>query len=202
MASGGQRDMEVEAHLGRTIESEFLYYAKSELAFKVSEELENANTGETVTLHLKNPEGSGVTAVFPPVRVSTAARSYVRVYDTFSAAPSGGTSADVQNVLMDAGNGPPDTGEITAQTDVTFTESSTHIADLVGSGVGAGAAGGATTFPLAGLEPGRQIVIEVEKLSTGPNEVPITARWYEVPVVYSQQTSDPKITEVTRGQAR
>lgn len=201
MASGGQRDIEVEAHLGRTTESEFLYYAKSERAFKVSEELTNTSQGDTTNLHVANPAGSGVTGVFTPIMAEAADRSYARVYDSFSTAPSGGNSADVQNVLMDASGGAPDTGGLTAKTDVSFTESSTHISRLVGSGVGGNSLGGAENLPVLALEPGREIVIEVEKLGTGNNQVPITARWYEAPVVYSEEPEDPAIDDVTRGRA-
>lgn len=201
MASGGQRDIEVESHLGRTTESEFLYYAKSERAFKVSVELTNASQGDTATLHIENPPGSGVSGIFAPIMAEAADRSYARVYDSFSTAPSGGTATDVQNVLLDSAGGAPDTGELSANTGVSFTESATHASRLVGSGVGGNSLGGSESLPVLALEPDREIVIEVEKLGTGNNQVPITARWYEAPVVYSEESEDPEVGDVTRGRA-
>lgn len=199
MASFNIRDVEVEAHLGRTTDSEFLYYAKSGRAFTVSEELTNGAQGDTSTLHIKNPAGSGVSGIFTPVLADVADRSYARIYDSFSTAPSGGASAAVQNVLLDSAGGAPDTGELTSNTGVSFTESSTHVSKLVGSGVGGNSIGGGVDLPVLALEPDREIVIEVEKLGTGNDEVTITVRWFEAPVVYSEESEDPKVGDVTRG---
>jgi len=61
MASGGQRDIELETHIGRTVSGEMWYFAKSGAAYVVSEEFTNASAGETATLTLTNPAGSGTT---------------------------------------------------------------------------------------------------------------------------------------------
>lgn len=90
MASGGQRDVELEAHIGRTVTSEMWYFSKAEQAFITSEEYTNASTGETATLTLSNAAGSGTTAVFAPIQVAVAARSYVRIYDGFRRPPPAG----------------------------------------------------------------------------------------------------------------
>lgn len=199
MASGGTRDVEVEGHLSRTIQSEFLFYAKSERAFLTSTLLENASTGDTSNLHLSNPSGSGVSAIFSLLVGSPSARSVARVYDEFSTNPSGGSSVEVDNVLLDSAGGAPDSGEVSAATDVSFSGSGTHAVDTVGGGEGAPSVGGSANMPVLALEPDREIVLEVEKTASDGNDVALTARWYEVPVVYSEVPEDPEIGEVTRG---
>lgn len=195
MASGGQRDIQIESHLGRTVSSEMWYFSRAERAFIVSEEYTNSSTGETATMTLSNPSGSGVTAIFSPIQPSAAVRSYVRVYDEFSTAPSGGGDAGVQNVLLDAAGGAPDTGEVTASRGDTFTASDTHVSETIAGGTGATAIGSARDMPVLALEPSRTIVVEVEKLASGPDPVTITARYFEVPQIFSEETEDPPVSE-------
>lgn len=199
MGSLGPRDIEVEAHLGRTIDSEFYYYAKNEVAFIASEEFTNASIGDTVALSMMNPAGSGTTAMFALIRVSTASRSYARVYDTFDSGPTGGTAADVENVLLDTGNGAADTGEVTVEKNPTYTSASTHVAEPLGGGTGGNAIASAEAMPVLALEPDRDVVIEVEKLADGPDQVSITVRWFEIPAVLTDQNTDPKFEEAIRG---
>lgn len=198
MASHGTRDVEIETHLCRTVSSETWYFAKSEQAFIVSEEYTNASTGDTVSLTLSNPSGSGTTAVFSPMNISALAQSYIRVYDEFSTAPSGGNSSDVQNVLLDSSGGAPDTGDVTADRNQSFAESATHASRVIGGGAGEGSIGASSDLPVLALEPDRTIVIEVEKLASGSDPVTITARWFEVPQVYSETTTDPPISDAVR----
>jgi hypothetical protein len=199
MASGGQRDIEVQSALSRTALSEMWYWARDERAFIVSEEYTTADTGDTATLHLKNPSGSEETAVFI-VTTAPTVQSYVRVYDEFSTAPSGGSDTTVQNILLDSGGGAPDSGVVTAATGVSFTASSTHIAQPIGGGQGAQSVGGSENLLLFGLEPDREVVIELEQLVSGDtsNESAITARWFEVPQVFSDTTADYRTEEIYR----
>lgn len=198
MTSFGLRDVEIETHLTRTIQSEFLYYSKSERAFIVSELEQNQSTGDTSNLHLKNPSESGVSAIFSLLQGAPSAPSLVTVYDQFSTAPSGGSTAEINNVLLDAAGGAPDSGEVTANTNVSFTESGTHTVKPEGGGRGSNAIGGSADMPVLSLEPGREIVLEVEKSETDGDYVGLTARWYEVPRVFSENGPDPKVDEATR----
>jgi hypothetical protein len=67
-----------------------------------------------------------------------------------------------------------------------------------GDSVGNNSIGGLVNLPILFLEPGRDAVVEVEKLGNGPDEVPIRARWFEVPVVFSESNTDPPIDETIR----
>ena len=202
MGSLGPRDIEVESHLGRTPESDFYFYAKQEIAFVANPEQENASSGDTSALLLRNPSGSGKTAVFAGVSSTPASRSYARIYDTFDSTPTAGTATTIDNVLLGSvDSGPPDAGVVEATIDPTYSVTppgDIHMSDTVGGGTGNASIGGSAELPILMLEPGRDAVIEVEKLTTGPNEVPIRARWFEVPVVYSDANTDPPLDETIR----
>lgn len=199
MTSHGLRDVETEANVGRTVESEFNYYAKWGHAYITTHLGENTSTGDTTTLHLQNPEGSGVTGVFSLLNSTPAAPSTAYVYDRFSSAPTGGTESDIMNVRMDTEGGAADVGELVANAGVTFTAESTHASRVLGGGQGSGSIGASANMPVFALEPGREIVLEVEKRTNDGDDVSITARWFEVPVVYSEWPPDPDVEEVTRG---
>lgn len=196
MASGAQRDIEANAHLSRTVGSETWYFARSEQAFITSEELSNASINDTATLTLSNPTDSGVTAVFSLIQPAVLSRSYVRVHDEFDTSPTGGTMAGVENVLLDSAGGAPDTGVVTARTGDTYTESGTHVAEPLAGGSGGQAVGDARNMPVLALEPGRDTVVEVEKLADGPNPLSITVRWFEVERVFSETTTTIDPSEV------
>lgn len=202
MASYGTRDIEIEAHLSRTPESDFYFYAKQGLAFVANPELENGGTGDTSATLLRNPEGSGKTAMFAGVSSTPAARSYARIYDTFDEEPTAGTETVIDNVLLGSvDGGPPDSGVVEATVDPTYSVTppgDIHMSDTVGGGTGNSSVGGTAELPILMLEPGRDAVIEVEKLTTGPDEAPIRARWFEVPVVFSESNTDPPIEETIR----
>jgi hypothetical protein len=172
------------------------YFARASEAYITTAELANASAGETAPLTLINPSGSGVTAVFAPIEVSTLGQSISRVYDTFDTAPSGGADATVENVILDSDNGSPDDGEVTARTGDSYTAASTHAAMLLGGGEGGVSVGGRGDMPLLAIEPGRSAVVEVEKLASGPDDVVITARWFEVPQVFSKEPVDSPLSEL------
>jgi len=202
MASNAPRDIEIEAHLSRSPESDLYFYAKQEQAFIANPELENASTGDTTAMLLRNPEGSEHTAVFAGVSSTPAARSYARIYDTFDAEPTAGTEVVIDNILLGSvDDDPPDQGVVEASTGPTYSVTlpgDRHMSEVVGGGTGGAAIGGNVELPILMLEPGRDAVIEVEKLANGPDEAPIRARWFEVPVVFSEANTDPPIDETIR----
>jgi hypothetical protein len=102
----------------------------------------------------------------------------------------------VENVILDSANGSPDDGAVTARTGDSYTAASTHAAMLLGGGEGGVSVGGRGDMPLSAIEPGRSAVVEVEKLASGPDDVVITARWFEVPQVFSKEPVDPPLSEL------
>lgn len=193
-------DISDQIYMTRTVDTEFYYFAKRGQGYIVNPEQENASTGDTVSLLLRNPSGSDTTAVFAGVNSTAAARSYIRVYDTFDSPPTAGTSAVIDNVVLDSsGGGSPTQGTIEASTNPTFsvtTPGDIHISDVVGGGTGSAASSGSATLPILMLEPGRDAVVEIEKLASGPNEAPIRARWFEVPTVFSERTEQRPYDEL------
>lgn len=198
--AGSLRQVEAEAHAGRTVLSEFYYYAKHGRAFLHSEELSNGSVGDTSAIAATNPAGSGETAIFDMVRATPSARTMARVYDEFDTAPAAGDDAGIQNVLMDAAGGVADTGVLTTAVDPTYAASvsDAHVSEAVGSGEGAPATGGQVNAPVLALEPGRQAVFETEKLRSDGDSCPMLLRWFEVPAVYSENPPKPRLSEVTR----
>lgn len=201
MTAMGDGEIDDQIHLTRTIDTEFYYFAKQESAFIANPEQENTSAGDTAALLLRNPEGSGHTAIFAGVSSSPAARSYARIYDGFDDTPVNGNPEVVDNVLLGTANGgPPETGVLEASRDPTYsvtTPDDIHLSDVVGGdSVGNNSIGGNVELPILMLEPGRDAVVEVEKLGTGPDEVPIRARWFEVPVVFSEREHKRPIEEV------
>lgn len=198
MAASG-RLLSTEAHAGRTLASEFWYYAKAGLAHLHSEELSNASVGDKSALAATNPAGSDTTAVFDLTRATPSARHMIRVYDAFDTPPPAGDAAGIENVLMDSAGGGPDVGEVTTAVNPAYTPSGDpHISEAVGSGVGAPATGGRADVPILALEPGREIVFEAEKLQSDGDTCPMVLRWFEVPTVYSERDTKPEVHEVTR----
>lgn len=193
------RLLTTEAHAGRTLASEFWYYAKAGLAFLHSEELSNIDVGDSSALSATNPAGSGWTAVFELTRATPGARTMTRVYDAFDTPPPDGDAAGIENVLMDSDGGVPDVGEVTTAVDPAYTPSGDpHVSEAVGGGTGAPATGGRADVPILALEPGRKMVFEAEKIRTDGEACPMTIRWFEVPTVFSERDPRPEIHEVTR----
>jgi len=199
MTSYGMRDVEIETHLGRSIDSEFWYYMRQGRAYTAAPDMANGGTGDTTSVAFVLPSDAARSATFAELQVAVGTRSWIRLYDTFDSAPTGGTSLAIQNVLLDRANGTPDPGRLTATQDPTFTAASTHTQELLGGGQGASAIGAAMSMPVVTVEPGRTLVLEVEKLTSGPDEVSLVPRWFETDAVYSERNTDPDFEEVVRG---
>lgn len=136
--------------------------------------------GATQTLHLKNPSDSGVTIDVQQISVVPQFVGNMAIYDNFSSAPSGGLEITVDNLRMDSEGGAPDSGNITANEQVTFTESNTHLdIPIPGGGSGGASIGDQldATKPL--IDPGREIVIEAENTSGAESPVGIICVYAE-----------------------
>jgi len=128
--------------------------------------LVSANGG-TVNLHLKNPSGSGVSAEVIEFIPAANFSGWFRVYDSFDTAPSGGTADGIDNLLMDT-NGGANSGNMTVNQDVSFTETADaeHFETVIpAGGVTGNQVGGVAMGTPPILEPGREIVMELENVS-------------------------------------
>lgn len=134
----------------------------------------------TRNLHIKNPSDSGVTVDIQQISIVPQFTGNMAIYDSFSSAPSGGSSAGIDNLRMDSANTTPDVGTMTTNEEVTFTESNTHLdIPIPGGGSGGNAIGEQleATKPL--IDPGREIVIEAENTSGASSPVGIVAVYVE-----------------------
>ena len=195
MASYGTRDIEIQAAMGRTALSDEYYAALAGQSYEVSEEYTIATTGETATLTIANPADTGVSAPIAPATADARASSYGRVYTEFTDAPSGGTEITPTNALT-ATDGTTDASALTVRRGDTFSADGPTTSRLIGGGRGASAVGGLSQLSITILEPGREAVIELEKLTSGGDEATITARWFEIPVVLSETNIDYPLSEV------
>jgi len=198
MAGGAQGDIELQARLSRTVLSDYYYHALNETAYSVNEELTNSATGDTAAVEFTNPADSGHTAIFPVVHPSARAPSTARVYDEFSSGPSGGDTVEIGNALSDSGNNSGGDSVLNCTANSSFTETNRDATDQIGGGSGGQASGGGADMPAMFIEPGRTHVVEVEKVETDGDNVSITARWFEVPVVFSEETPDFEMDELYR----
>lgn len=134
----------------------------------------------TRNLHIKNPSDSGVVVDVQQVSIVPQFTGNMAIYDAFSSAPSGGSAAGIDNLRMDSEGGPPDAGNTTANEEVTFTASGTHLDVPIPGGGSGGAAIGEqleATKPL--IEPGREIVVEAENTSGSSSPVGIVCVYVE-----------------------
>lgn len=137
-----------------------------ERGFVVTAQEDVAASGGTLNLSIQNPEGSNTEAFMQNVVVTTQFKGSMVMYDSFSSAPTNGTSVTVQNLLMDTASGTPDSGEMDANKNVTFTDDGTHLEQVIPSGgQGASQIGGAATGTDPILQPGREMVVEVTNTS-------------------------------------
>lgn len=139
--------------------------------------------GGTANLHLQNPSANDRSAIIDSARVSTSQRGTVRLYDSFSSAPSGGSTATADNLLMDSGGG-VDTGSMNANTDVSFTGDNTHAVQVVGGGQGGNALGATAQAETFIMEPDREIVLEVTNNSSNAADMAVTLVYFEINEVY------------------
>lgn len=128
-----------------------------------------ASGGGTLNIHIAN-ETTGIAVEVHRFIVSSQFRGAYAVYDEFSSAPSGGTTDGIDNLLLDSDGGSPDTGSMTINYGVTFTESNTHILETLpsggGGGSGIGTTGGSSRGTEPVIEPGREVVIQLINDST------------------------------------
>lgn len=142
-----------------------------------------SGNGGTANLHLENPTDNDRSAIIDSARVSTSQRSTIRLWDGFSSAPSGGSSVDPDNLLMDSG-GSSDTGTMNAATDVTFTGNNTHAVQVAGGGQGGNALGATAQAETFIMEPDRDLVLEVTNNSSNEMEAAISIVYFEINEVY------------------
>lgn len=167
-------------------ESHFRNHRQND-GFVVSEEYTAAADGGTATLHLKNPAGNDETILFQDILVGTTRASTARIYDDFSTAPSGGSTAVIQNMLLDSANGSIDSGEMEANRGVSFTADSTQVVSLIGGGETKKSIGATGQPPLFAMEPGREIVVETTNNEVEQEQVAMTITYSEVDTVFSEQ---------------
>lgn len=144
----------------------FLRRRSDERGFVAFHKTSVPSGGGTINLHLKNPS-SDTTIDVEKFLISSQFKGEYAIYDAFSSTPTGGSSQTIDNLKMDSSGGPPDSGEMAVNSDVAFTASGTHFTEVLPSGgAGANTIGGAGggTEPL--IEPGREIVIELQNDSS------------------------------------
>lgn len=152
---------------------------RQERGYIVSERATVTANGGTFNLNLDNPSGSGVNLIVTNVVVTTQFQGVYDAFDTFSTAPSGGSSITIDNLLMDTGNIDGAT-QANAATDVTFTGNSPHISRVIPSGGGGGQIGGETDAEAPIIQPEREIVVEVTNRSGTDADASITVVYIEV----------------------
>lgn len=131
-------------------------------------------------VRLKNPEDSDKTIWVVDISVSSDGPYIANIHDGFSESPSGGSSVEIQSMLLDTER-VNNNGVAIAEQGVSFTSNSTH---AVGVGGGSGpstnmAFGAGTSHAAMAIEPGREIVVDVENTSSSENNYGISIVYYE-----------------------
>lgn len=139
--------------------------------------------GGAANLHLANPDGNDRSVIVESLRVSSSQRSTVRLWDSFSSSPTDGSTATIDNLLMDSGGG-TDEGSMNANTGVTFTGDNTHAVQVIGGGQGGNALGATAQAETFVIEPNREIVVEVTNNSSNAADMTLTAVFFEIGEVY------------------
>lgn len=139
------------------------------------------DTGGTITLRIANPTTDRVIDIQRFI-VTSHFEGRVRIYDSFDGDVTGGTDVGIDNLRMDAGGGPPDSGTMVAESGVTFTATGTHFDAVVPGGGPGGSIGGRGdgTEPL--IDPGREIVVELENTSGTAELGTVAAVYTEAPM--------------------
>lgn len=153
-------------------------------AFTVFNKASVSSSG-SINLHIKNPNGSGVSVDVRTFSVSSQFKGEFDVFDEFSSAPSGGSDAGIDNLLMDTEGGPADVGDAQANIGVSFTESGTHFGAALPSGGAGGQVGGALAGTEPVIEPDREIVIQLTNDGSESGIGSIGVVFAEEPYVYS-----------------
>lgn len=154
---------------------------QEERAHVVSNREDVAASGGTSNIHFANPSGNHKEYHVHSFILVTQFRGQVTIYDTFSSAPTGGTSLTVDNLRMDTEdvNG---MGTANANSNATYTASgSPHVEAVIPSGgEGGNTIGGQIQATSPIIEPGREIVIQVTNSTS-------TSRPASLGVIYSEQ---------------
>ena len=143
------------------------YWKAKEQAF-VASLATSVTSGGTINIQLSNPADSTVALDVSQFLFSSQFKGQFKIYDQFDTAPSGGSAIGIDNLLMDSGGNGPDTGSATANSGVTFTPSGTpHFNSVLpGGGVGGTGTGGAGIGTEPIIEPGREVVLELQNDGT------------------------------------
>jgi hypothetical protein len=141
--------------------------------------------GDSITLALSNPPDSGVTLLTRSLLSSTLYPARAQVHDEFTTGPSGGTTVEIDNLVMDT-NAEADDGNATASAGVTFDSANTHSQEVYGGGSGGQQIGDKGTGVPAIMEPGRKIVIESENLGSATDPAALTAVYAEIDGLVSE----------------
>lgn len=146
-------------------------FKNRELGFVASFIDDVAGEGGTINLQIRNPTDSTFDIDVVQFLFASQFTGRVAIYDQFSSAPSGGTEVPIDNLLMDEGgtNG-SSMGGVTANRGVSFTaDGSPHFTGVLPSGgVGGTGTGGALSGTEPIIEPGREIVMELQNDATDP----------------------------------
>lgn len=187
MGSFGLRDIEQQTYFARNPIGDNWYFTRSELSFIVSEEYTNASAGDTANMHFAVASDVDACAVITGLEGNPSAFSALRIYDGFDGDVTGGSDVAIENDLLDTGGtaGGDPSDNVTVTRGVSFTATNTMFTRYVGGGKGASLGAGAAQTPPFIIEPGREIVAEVEKVDTDGDELAINIRWHEPPIVYS-----------------
>lgn len=151
---------------------------RAEAAHIASERSSVTASGGVFTLHLSNPEGSGVDANVQRIKITSQFEGVIDVWDTFTSAPSGGTAATIDNLLLDS-NQDNGMGQIDVLTGVSFTGENPHYQSVLPSGGPGGSFGGQLEEGAPLIEPGREIVVEVTNQSGSDDDAAITVVYVE-----------------------
>jgi hypothetical protein len=136
--------------------------------------------GGTEALHIANTTQDRIIDIKQFI-VASQFRGQYAIYDVFDGDITGGDTVSIDNLRLDASGGVPDSGAMSAASGVSFTATNTHFAAAIPSGDapgGTSGGAGAGTEPL--IEPGREIVLEIQNDST-------TDRVGTVGVVYTER---------------
>lgn len=144
----------------------------------IASERQSVTSSSTFNMHLANPADSGRHLSVELISISTQFEAVVDVFDTFSTAPSGGSSAVVDNLLLDTGQVDGDTNA-NVKTNVSFTGDSAHFTNVIPGGGSGGLAGGQSVRIGPYMEEDREIVIEVTNQSGSENDAAITLIYAE-----------------------
>lgn len=131
-------------------DSESTYYRKAQegKAFVVSE-VYNVAAGSTANIHLSNPDSSGKQFWIMSATVSSDGPYIAYLHDSFDTEPSGGTTVEIENVLLDSNGSSSDDGVAEADENVSFDSSTSHAVGVGGGGAGGNAVGGLVSTRLS-----------------------------------------------------